>query len=84
MKNQKLTPGEQLYAASNNIDFWKWYIQEKENKARIKAEKKEYWDAKFFENKLKNPQPAENPIVIADNAPKYKHNRFGIGVLVSD
>lgn len=84
MKNQALTQGEKLYAATNNVDFWTWLVDKKENDKKVKAEKKSYWDTKYQEAVAKNPQPIEQPIIIASDAPKYSHNRFGVGVLVCE
>lgn len=79
-----LTPGEQLFTATNSLDFWMWLVEKKESEKKEKAAKKAYWDAKYIESAAKNPQPIEQPIIIAADAPKYSHNRFGIGTLVCE
>lgn len=84
MKANKLTPGEQLYAASNDVNFWAWLAEKKENEKKAKAERKKIADAKFQEAKIKyNIQP-EAKVVIAEDAPKYQHGRFGIGSFVCE
>lgn len=80
----KLTPGDQLFAATNNVDFLTWLADKKVNDKKVKAEKKAYWDAKYREAVANNPKPVEQPIVIASDAPKYSHNRFGVGILVCE
>lgn len=84
MTTQKLTPGEQLYAASNNADFWTWLAEKKENDKKVKAERKKISDEKFRIAMANQPKVEVAPVVIADDAPRYSHNRFGVGVLVCE
>jgi hypothetical protein len=84
MENQKLTPGEQLYAASNNADFWTWLADKKENDKKVKAERKKISDEKFRIAMANQPKVEVAPVVIDADAPKYSHNRFGVGVLVCE
>jgi hypothetical protein len=84
MKANKLTPGEQLYAASNDVNFWSWMAEKKEADKKVKAEHKRISDAKFQEAKIKyNIQP-EAKVVVTEDAPKYQHGRFGIGLFVCE
>ena len=43
-----LTPGEQLFTATNSLDFWMWLVEKKESEKKEKAAKKAYWDAKYI------------------------------------
>ena len=36
MKATKLTPGEQLFAATNNIDFLTWLVEKKRSRQESK------------------------------------------------
>lgn len=84
MNATKLTPGEQLYAASNDVNFWSWMAEKKEADKKVKAERKIISDAKFQEAKIKyNIQP-EAKVIVAEDAPKYQHGRFGIGSLICE
>lgn len=84
MTNSKLTPGERLYVATNNADFWTYLADKKEADKKLKAERKKISDEKFRIAMANQPKVEVTPIVIADDAPKYSHNRFGVGVLVCE
>lgn len=84
MKQAKLTPGEQLYVASNDVNFWSWLAEKKESDKQSKIERKIIADQKYQEAKVKyNIQPKAE-VVIAEDAPKYQHSRFGIGSFVCE